>query len=103
MSKVTKLGSLGVFDHVQVLLGDDTELEGRATAIDYVPEERLRLELRPRNSGVRYELSAEHGESRWSPIRVRRCDTEADADALQWESLGNVVNVSVRPDSSASV
>lgn len=101
MSKVTKLGSLGVFDHVHVLLDDDTELEGRATAIDYVPEESLRLELRPRNSGVRYELSAEHDESHWSPIRVRRCDT--DAEALQWESLGNVVSVSVRPDSSASV
>ncbi|SEO80501.1 hypothetical protein SAMN04487948_105241 [Halogranum amylolyticum] len=101
MSKVTTLGELDVFDHVRVLLTDDTEIEGRATAIDYVPDERLRLELRPRHSGVRYELSAEHGGSRWSPVRVRRCDTEADA--VEWESLGNVGGVSVRPDTSASV
>lgn len=101
MSKVTTLGELDVFDHVRVRLSDGDEIEGRATAIDYVPNERLRLELRPRHSGIRYELSAEHRGSRWSPIRVRQCDTESDV--VEWEELGNVKGVSVRPDTSASV
>lgn len=101
MSKVTQLGELDVFDHVRISLTDGGEVEGRATAIDYIPNESLRLELRPRHSGVRYELSADHGGSRWSPIQVRRCDTEADV--VEWESLGNVQGVSVRPDTPASV
>lgn len=101
MSKVTTLGGLEPFDYVQVLLSDETQLEGRATAIDYVPKESLRLELRPRHSGVRYELVAEHGGSRWSPIHVRRCDTETrDSD---WEDLGNVKGLTVREDAPASV
>lgn len=101
MSNATTLGEADVFDHVHVLLSDDSDLEGRATAIDYVPKESLRLELRPRHSGVRYELSATHGGSRWSPVHVRRCDTEAEVG--EWEDLGKVKSVSVRPDTSASV
>lgn len=101
MSKVTTLGELDPFDHVQVLLSDETQIEGRATAIDYVPDESLRLELRPRHSGVRYELTAEHGDSRWSPVHVRRCDTEAEVS--EWEDLGNVKGITVREDTPTSV
>jgi hypothetical protein len=101
MRKATTLGELDVFDYVRLRLTNGQEVEGRATAIDYVPDERLRLELRPRHSGVRYELSAEHSGSRWSPIHVRRCDTEADV--RDWEDLGNVKGLSVRPDTPVSV
>ncbi|WP_089697781.1 hypothetical protein [Halogranum gelatinilyticum] len=101
MSKVTTLGGLEPFDYVQILLSDERQIEGRATAIDYVPNESLRLELRPRHSGVRYELVAEHGGTRWSPVHVRRCDTEADE--TEWEDLSNVRGVTVREDTPASV
>lgn len=101
MSKVTTLGAVEPFDYVAVALSDGETVEGRATDIDYVPDERLRLELRPRESPVRYELKAERHRTRWSPIRVRRCDTESDGH--EWVDRGTVAGVAVDPDVPPSV
>ena len=85
---VEKLGGLEVGERVKVTLSDDTTFEGRANPIDYVPEESLRVEVRPEGgSGDRYEISAAYDEG-WSVPQTRHVD--AEAETTEWESLGTV-------------
>jgi len=91
-----RLGAVEVGDHVSVDLGDGTTFEGPASPVDYVPEESLRVEIRPEGGTTeRYELSAEY-DGEWSDLSVRHTDA-ADSDA-GWESLGPVEHVEVSGD-----
>ena len=90
---VTTLGDAEIGSHVVVELSDGTRFEGRASPIDYVPEESLRVEVRPEDDPTaRYELSAEYGEE-WDDVRVRHADV--DAEDPEWEQLGVVERVEV--------
>ncbi|UPV99538.1 hypothetical protein M0R88_13545 [Halorussus gelatinilyticus] len=91
-----RLGAAEVGDHVTVDLADGTSFEGPASPIDYVPDESLRVEVRPEGGTTeRYELRAEY-DGEWSDLSVRHVDI-ADGDA-EWEPLGDVERIEVRAD-----
>jgi hypothetical protein len=95
---VERLGEMEVNDWVRVSLSDGASFEGPANPIDYVPEDSLRLEVRPGGGTTeRYELSAEYNDD-WSEPTVRHTDAGEEAG---WEGLGTVE--SVETDSSETV
>ncbi|NHN58281.1 MULTISPECIES: hypothetical protein [Halorussus] len=95
---VERLGEADLNDRVRVALADGTTFEGPASPIDYVPEESLRVEVRPGDGSTeRYELSAEYDDG-WGDLSVRRSDA-ADGDAA-WEELGRVEQIEVGGDES---
>lgn len=81
---VESLGGLDVFDETSVTLDDGTTIQGRANPITYTPNDRLRLELRSRGEGARYELEAECTDEGWTTPVVRRYLPEED----EWNELG---------------
>jgi len=81
-------------DNLHVVLDDTTEFEGRASPVEYVPEESLRIEVRPRNdAGERYEIRGEYDDG-WSDLTVRRA--EMAGEATEWEELGTVDSLEAR-------
>ncbi|MFC7080714.1 hypothetical protein [Halorussus caseinilyticus] len=85
---VERLGGLDPNDRVRVTLADGTTFEGPASPIDYVPEESLRVEVRPEGGTTdRYELSAEY-DAGWSEVSVRHADAAGESEG--WEDLGAV-------------
>lgn len=88
-----RLGDLDVDDHVRVTTTEGTTFEGGANPIDYVPEESLRVEVRPGNTDDRYEMSAEY-EDGWSDVNVRMADMAGEDTT--WEDLGTVEHVDAR-------
>lgn len=96
---VERLGEMELNDWVSVSLSDGTSFEGPASPIDYVPEDSLRLEVRPESGATeRYELSAEY-DGGWSEPTVRH--TDASDEETGWEELATVE--SVETDSSETV
>jgi hypothetical protein len=90
---VEKLGDLDLNDRVRLTTSDGATFEGPASPIDYVPEDSLRVEIRPANTSERYEISASWDDE-WSELAVRHVDA-ADADSA-WEDRGTVERVEVR-------
>ncbi|WP_332898801.1 hypothetical protein [Haladaptatus sp. CMSO5] len=89
-SLAAQLGGLELGADVRVALLGGTVISGTTGPIDYVPTERLRLEVRPRDdSSVRYEIRAVVEEAGWSPVTVRRYELGDD----DWEVLGVVRSV----------
>lgn len=90
---VERLGDMELNDRMSVTLSDGTDFEGPASPIDYVPEESLRLEVRPEGGATeRYELSAEYDEG-WSDLRVRH--TDASDEESGWKELGEIERVEI--------
>lgn len=81
---VEALARLDVFEEARVVLDDGTAIEGRVNPIAYTPNERLRLEIRPRGRDARYELRAACRDDRWTEPVVRRYGPEDD----DWTELG---------------
>ncbi|NEU56592.1 hypothetical protein [Halorussus sp. MSC15.2] len=78
-------------DYVRVTLSDGTTFEGPASPIDYVPEESLRVEVRPEGGTTeRYEISGEYDDD-WSELTVRGVSMEGEDS--EWEDLGEVESV----------
>jgi hypothetical protein len=91
-----RLGATDVGDQLSVALADGTTFEGPASPVDYVPEESLRIEIRPEGGTTdRYELRADY-DGEWSDVSVRHADPTEDDDG--WESLGTVEHVEVSDD-----
>ena len=91
-----RLGEMEVDERVRVTLADGTAFEGKTGPIDYVPEESLRMEVRPEDETTdRYEIKCDCADG-WGDLRVRHVDTE-DPDA-DWERLSNVEEVEVLGD-----
>lgn len=94
MSEVAEtLGEVGADDQIWVELEDGTEFEGRASPVDYDPEDSLRIEVRPQGENDRYELSASY-DGGWSDVQVRH--VEADAGDASWTDLGTAEEVEIR-------
>ncbi|MFC6732440.1 MULTISPECIES: hypothetical protein [unclassified Haladaptatus] len=86
-----RLGGLELGAGVRLTLVDGTVIAGTAGPIEFVPSERLRLELRPRDdSAVRFEVRTAFDETGWAPVTVRRYEI-GDND---WDVLGVVREVS---------
>lgn len=90
-----RLGDLDVNDDVRVTTSDDTDFEGPANPIDYVPEESLRIEVRPGNTDERYEMRAEYDDG-WSEVRAR--GTDMAGEDTEWRDLGTVERVEAEGD-----
>jgi len=87
-------GEVGADDNVRVVLDDGTAFEGRASPVDYVPEESLRVEVRPQDGeGERYEIRGEYDEG-WGDLTVRRADMAGEA--TEWEDVGTVEGLEAR-------
>jgi hypothetical protein len=90
---VERLGEMELNGRVSVTLSDGGTFEGPASPIDYVPEESLRVEVRPEDGPTeRYELSSEYDDE-WSELAVRR--TDASEDEAGWEEVGGVESVAI--------
>ena len=86
---IDDLGEVGQHDRVTVELDDGSTVSGVAQPVTFDPNERLRIELRPRDGDERYELSATAEDGEWTPVGVRfRTD-----DAEGWEEVGEVTAV----------
>jgi hypothetical protein len=90
---VEQLGDLEVGDRVRVTLSDGTTFGGQANPIDYVPEESLRVEIRPEDDPERYEIRSKY-EDGWSEVRARGANMAGEA--TEWEDLGTVEDVERR-------
>ncbi|WP_435179333.1 hypothetical protein [Halorussus sp. AFM4] len=89
---VERLANAEQNDTVRVELSDGTTFEGPASPIDYVPEESLRVEVRPEGGTTeRWELSAEY-DGGWSDLTVRHADAAENED---WEDRGTVERLRV--------
>jgi len=94
-----RLGDLDVYDTVRITTTEGTSFEGPASPIDYVPEESLRVEIRPENSDERYELRADY-EDGWSDVSARLADMDGEDTA--WQDLGTVESVAAESESGES-
>ncbi|WP_435335843.1 hypothetical protein [Haloarchaeobius sp. TZWWS8] len=83
---IETLAGLDIFQEASVTLVDGTTIHGRVNPITYTPQERLLLEIRPRDEDARYELRAEYTGERWSTPVIRRY-TAPDDD---WTELGEI-------------
>ena len=92
---VEKLGDLELNDSIRVTTTDGSTFEGPASPIDYVPDESLRVEVRPENTTERYEISASNDDG-WSELAVRYTAATDDADG--WQDRGMVERVDARGD-----
>jgi len=89
---VERLGDLDVNDRIRVTTADDASFEGPVSPIDYVPEESLRVEVRPENSDERYEMRATY-DGEWTGVTVRLADMAGEE--TEWQDLGTVEGVEV--------
>lgn len=85
---VDDLEAVGIHDRVTVELDDGTTVAGTAAPVDFDPNDRLRIELRPDDGDERYELAASIDDDEWSPVRVRRQSGDED-----WTEMGEAASV----------
>lgn len=89
-SIVETLAQLTTFEDVKVTLDDGMTLKGRANPITYSPNDRLRLEIHPRDvPDIRYELRAEYSNGEWTIPVVRRYITGED----DWTKIGQIKSI----------
>lgn len=90
---VTLIETLSGFEqkqHVRIETEDETTVEATINQFDYVPDEKLRLELAPEGSGEyeRYQVRAHVEDESWTPVGLRGYDQERGA----WTDLGTVAD-----------
>ena len=86
---IDNLGEVGQHDKVTVELDDGSTVSGVAQPVTFDPNERLRIEVRPKDSNERYELSATVEDGEWTPVGVRLRTDDTD----EWEEVGEVASV----------
>ncbi|WP_408958239.1 hypothetical protein [Natrinema sp. 74] len=85
------LAEVNVYDELRVTLLNGTSVEGRASPVDYVPEDHLRIEIKEEDDDTettRYEISAAYVNGEWEHPRVRRYKYGVEED--KWVSVGKV-------------
>ena len=89
-----RLGEIELYTDVTLELADGSNIEGRASPIDYVPDEHLRMELRPmgEESNHRYEVHAHYEGGEWETPTVREIEPASEED---WTELGELQDFSV--------
>ena len=83
---IQTLASLDIFEEARVTLDDGTTIRGRCNPITYTPNERLRMEIQPRDDDARYDLRARYADDEWSTPVVRQYVDE-DND---WTEVGEL-------------
>ncbi|WP_049971491.1 hypothetical protein [Haladaptatus cibarius] len=76
-------------NHVRIELADGTAYEGPASPIDYMPDDRFRLEIEPRHEGIRRcEVSSECVDGEWETPEVRHYSLGDDDWVVAGEADG---------------
>ncbi|WP_458186096.1 hypothetical protein [Haladaptatus sp. NG-WS-4] len=79
-------------NHVRIELTDGTAFEGPASPIDYMPDDRFRLEIEPREKQIRRcEVSAEYVEGEWTTPEVRHYSLGDD----DWTVAGEADDIEI--------
>lgn len=92
---IDTLEGVNVHDRIAAELTDGTTIEGVAAPVNFDPDERLRIEIRPDEGDDRYDLTATAEDGEWSPVEVRRQSGDDD-----WESVGELAAVNRENDDS---
>ena len=91
MTLIETLGDLGQKQRARLTLEDGRSVEARINQSVYDPDENLRLELSPDDSGEydRYQVRAHVEDGSWTAARMRGYDRGED----DWTGLGTVTDV----------
>jgi hypothetical protein len=90
-SLVKTLAGMEIFETARLTLADGTTIQGRVNPITYTPNDRLWIEIRPRDENARYELRATHRDGQWTTPVVRRYAQGND----DWTELGELATIQV--------
>jgi hypothetical protein len=86
-TETLELVTLG--NHVRIELKDGQAFEGPASPIDYMPDDRFRLEIEPRHEGIRRcEISAVCVDGSWTTPEVRHYSLGDEDWIVAGEALG---------------
>jgi len=74
-------------NRVEVTLDDGTTMEGPVSPVDYLPDDRFRIELNPGGTSIRRcEISARYVDGEWETPEVRHYSLGDD----DWTDAGPV-------------
>lgn len=91
---VEALGEAEPQDQIQLVLTDDSTVEGTVAVIDYMPEGTLHVELEERDGDpVRYRVLSNHADSEWDLPDVER--TIPKAADTEWDQLAAIESVTI--------
>jgi len=87
---IETLGDLGQKQRARIETDDGTVVEARVNQSVYTPQEKLRLEMAPDESGTyqRYQVRSQFEDGTWAPITLRGYDPENE----EWTDLGTVAD-----------
>ena len=91
MTLIETLSDLGQKQRVRIETDDGTTIEATVNQFDYVPDEKLRLELAPDGSDEyqRYQVRSHFEDGTWTAIDLRGYHRERE----DWTDLGTVEDV----------
>lgn len=90
MTLIETLSDFGQKQRIRIETEDETTVEATISQFDYVPDEKLRLELAPEGSGEyeRYQVRSHAEDDAWGPVDLRGYDQENGV----WTDLGTVAD-----------
>lgn len=90
MTLIETLGGFEQKQHVRIETEDETTIEATINQFDYVPDEKLRLELAAEGSDEyqRYQVRSHVEDGTWTPIDLRGYHQERG----EWTDLGTVAD-----------
>ncbi|WP_433633897.1 hypothetical protein [Halomicrococcus sp. NG-SE-24] len=75
-----------------ITLDDGTTMEGRASPVRYVPDDRFRIEIDPADESIRRcEVSSKYVDGAWEPPQVRHYALGDD----DWTVVGEAENLQI--------
>lgn len=100
MTLIETLSDFGQKQRVRIETEDGTTVEATISQFDYVPDEKLRLELSPEESDEyqRYQVRSHIEDGTWTPIDLRGYQQ----DRGEWTDLGTVANATPADESMES-
>ncbi len=100
MTLIETLSDFGQKQRVRIETEDGTTVEATISQFDYVPDEKLRLELAPEESDEyeRYQIRSHAEDGTWTPIELRGYHQERG----EWTDIGTVADATPAGESMES-
>lgn len=100
MTLIETLSDFGQKQRVRIETEDETTVEATISQFDYVPDEKLRLELAPEESDEyeRYQVRSHAEDETWTPINLRGYHQERG----EWTDIGTVADATPADESMES-
>ena len=97
---IETLSDFGQKQDVRIETEDGTTIEANISQFDYVPDEKLRLDLSPEGSDEyqRYQVRSHAEDGTWTPVDLRGYDQERG----EWTDLGTVADATPADQSKES-